>query len=385
AHLRGQPLTWQLDDRGARWCGPAATAPRYRLARLATDPPKPGLVRVGPDTGTTIAGELWLISTAMLGDFLAELPDPMALGRVTLADGSDVVGFGCALDAWHDGADITHHGDWRSYRRRVGPGIPATRPDVVNRRWRRRALVVPGTTVDTTTDVEWLQAARIYVDLRVPAGLAPVTATSPAELTREDLLSMCQIQAFAGTLAVDGVEWTWHRDVDLHPAEPLPDRGRLHLADGLLIETGLGRDYFEDWLPTPTDPASTSLELALRDDSGRDGFLIRVGDRFGYARGRAAGDQPDGDRSLYQSIATAGLDRGRALMDLEISLGTVAGAVWRITSSTLPFRIGDDLSPEIVAGQSVSTAERGHDGTPLRRRWTVRSTVTATTGKDVPR
>jgi allophanate hydrolase len=119
AHLRGQPLTWQLTDRGARWMGTVSTAPMYRLARLNTEPPKPGLVRVGPDEGTAIGGELWLISTAMLGDLLASLPAPMALGRVTLSDGSEVVGFGCAVDAWRDGEDISEYGDWPTYLRHV--------------------------------------------------------------------------------------------------------------------------------------------------------------------------------------------------------------------------------------------------------------------------
>ena len=119
AHLRGQPLAWQLTDRGARWLGPARTAPLYRLAHLQTEPPKPGLVRVGPDEGTAIGGELWLISTAMLGDLLASLPAPMALGRVTLSDGSEVVGFGCAVDAWRDGVDISDYGDWPTYLRHV--------------------------------------------------------------------------------------------------------------------------------------------------------------------------------------------------------------------------------------------------------------------------
>ncbi|MDT5176425.1 MAG: allophanate hydrolase, partial [Mycobacterium sp.] len=114
AHLRGQPLAFQLEERGARWAGPAFTAPVYRLARLDTTPPKPGLVRVA-DGGATIGGELWLVGTSMLGDFLAMLPAPMSLGRVTLADGSEVVGFGCGLDAWEAGEDITHHGDWPTY------------------------------------------------------------------------------------------------------------------------------------------------------------------------------------------------------------------------------------------------------------------------------
>jgi len=122
AHLRGQPLAFQLEDRGARWLGPVSTAPVYRLARLDTTPPKPGLVRVGAEDGATIGGELWLVGTAMLGDFLAALPAPMALGRVTLADGTEVVGFGCALEAWRAGEDITHHGDWPTYLSSVSAG-----------------------------------------------------------------------------------------------------------------------------------------------------------------------------------------------------------------------------------------------------------------------
>lgn len=128
AHLRGQPLAWQLTDRGARWIGPARTAPLYRLAALDTTPPKPGLARVGHQDGTAIGGELWLIGTAMLGDFLAALPAPMSLGAVTLADGTEVVGFGCALQAWREGEDISRHGDWPTYLGYVDAGSPPTSP-----------------------------------------------------------------------------------------------------------------------------------------------------------------------------------------------------------------------------------------------------------------
>ncbi|MGV9802732.1 allophanate hydrolase [Mycobacterium sp. NPDC003449] len=128
AHLKGQPLAWQLTDRGARWTGAVRTAPLYRLARLDTTPPKPGLMRVGPEDGVAIGGELWLVGTAMLGDFLAALPDPMALGRVTLSEGTEVVGFTCTLGAWRDGEDISRHGDWTTYLRYAESVLPATPP-----------------------------------------------------------------------------------------------------------------------------------------------------------------------------------------------------------------------------------------------------------------
>jgi hypothetical protein len=51
AHLRGLPLHHQLADRGARFVRACRTAPCYRLHALDTDPPKPGMVRVGSDDG----------------------------------------------------------------------------------------------------------------------------------------------------------------------------------------------------------------------------------------------------------------------------------------------------------------------------------------------
>ncbi|QIV80511.1 allophanate hydrolase [Mycolicibacterium frederiksbergense] len=368
AHLRGQPLAWQLDDRGARWCGPVRTAPRYRLARLDTDPPKPGLARVAPGDGAAIYGELWLIGTAMLGDFLAALPAPMSLGRATLADGTEVVGFGCTAEAWDAGQDITHHGDWPGYLRRVGRGAEVTRSDLSHRSWRRLAMAVPGAVVDTTTEVQWLQAGELYIDLRTPAGMAEITGRALDELTREDLLALCEQQAFAGRLEDDGAEWTWWREVDLHPADPLPDRGGLHLIDGILVETGIGRDYFEDWAAETHEVSG--LELALHDDTGRPGLLLRVGAHFGYVRGRAAGIAPAPGMSLRDAVACADLESARALLDLEVSLGTVEDDRWLISRSTLPFRVGDDLAPELGSGE-ITVAERDTAGTPVRRRWTV--------------
>ena len=365
AHLRGQPLAWQLDDRGARWIGPARTAPLYRLARLDTEPPKPGLVRVAPGAGTMIAGELWSIGTAMLGDFLAALPAPMSLGRVELADGTEVVGFGCSLQAWESGTDITHHGDWPGYLRRIRPGAAAARSDLMHRCWRRTAIAVPGSAIDTTTDVHWLQAGELYIDLRTPADMPPISGTSLDTLTRDDLVALCRQQAFAGLLTEDDGVWTWHRELDLHPAEHLPDRGRLHLADGVLVETGVGRDYHEDWVAD--HPATDGVELRLRDASGRLGMLLRVGDRFGFVRGRDV--DPDAG-ALADAVATADLEVARSLLDIEVSLGTIGQSGWHITRSTLPFRIGDDLAPDLSTAE-VTTAERDSSGAAIRRRWTV--------------
>jgi allophanate hydrolase len=114
AHLSGQPLNRQLTERGARLLGEARTAAKYRLYALDTVPPKPGVVRVAAD-GASLPGEVWELSPAALGTFLAAIPQPMALGEVELDDGGSVVGFLCEPLALEGARDITATGGWRAY------------------------------------------------------------------------------------------------------------------------------------------------------------------------------------------------------------------------------------------------------------------------------
>ena len=118
AHLRGQPLNGQLDELGARFLREVRTSDAYRLVALDTQPRKPGLVRAGPGAGAPIAGEVWRLSPGALGRMLADLPAPMSLGQVELADGTWVVGFGCTAESGAAGADIT-------VDRRLGGGAAA--------------------------------------------------------------------------------------------------------------------------------------------------------------------------------------------------------------------------------------------------------------------
>ncbi|MFL1430401.1 MULTISPECIES: allophanate hydrolase [unclassified Nocardiopsis] len=114
AHLRGQPLHHQLTGPGARFVEATATAPEYRMVALPTTPPKPGLQRVA-SCGTALACEVWKLSPAALGAFLAALPAPMSLGAVTLADGRTVIGFGCEAAAAEGARDISGYGGWLAY------------------------------------------------------------------------------------------------------------------------------------------------------------------------------------------------------------------------------------------------------------------------------
>lgn len=117
AHLRGQPLNQQLTERDAAFVGEVRTAPAYRLFALPTSPPKPGLLRVGAG-GTSIAAERWRLSLAAFGDFVSNVPSPLAIGTVELDDGSACHGFLCESYAIDGADDITSYGGWVAYLRR---------------------------------------------------------------------------------------------------------------------------------------------------------------------------------------------------------------------------------------------------------------------------
>ena len=114
AHLAGMPLHWQLTSRDARPLGPAFTAPTYRLYAMADSvPPKPALVHAAD--GGAIAIEIYELDIAAFGSFVAEVPAPLAIGTVTLADGSTVKGFVAEPRAIIGAEDITELGGWRAF------------------------------------------------------------------------------------------------------------------------------------------------------------------------------------------------------------------------------------------------------------------------------
>ncbi|MCX4141506.1 allophanate hydrolase [Paraburkholderia sp. SEWSISQ10-3 4] len=119
AHLRGQPLNWQLQEAGARFVTATQTATGYTLYALAnTQPPKPGLVRVTDQQGAPIAVEVWDMPLRSFGKFVADVPAPLGIGSVQLANGLTVKGFICEPSAVSNGSgalDITSFGGWLAY------------------------------------------------------------------------------------------------------------------------------------------------------------------------------------------------------------------------------------------------------------------------------
>lgn len=114
AHLTGMPLNHQLTRRDAVLVEETTTAASYRLYALAnTTPAKPGLVKAS--TGAAIIVELWDIPLARFGEFVAEIPAPLGIGSLELADGRTVKGFICEPSALAEATEITEFGGWRNW------------------------------------------------------------------------------------------------------------------------------------------------------------------------------------------------------------------------------------------------------------------------------
>ncbi|MET0258524.1 MAG: allophanate hydrolase [Methylobacterium sp.] len=116
AHLTGMPLNGELTGLGGRLVRAARTAPFYRLYALpGTVPAKPGLVRDPGFKGPGLAIEVWSLDPAGFGRFVAGIPQPLGIGKLTLDDGSEVSGFVCEPAAVAGALEVTGFGGWRAY------------------------------------------------------------------------------------------------------------------------------------------------------------------------------------------------------------------------------------------------------------------------------
>ncbi len=114
AHLSGLPLNSQLTQRGARLLRRTRTSADYRLYALPGGPPaRPALVRTPHSTAIEV--EVWALPRAAVADFLHQVPAPLGLGKVQLADGSWVTGFICEPCGLDGAVDISAFGGWRAY------------------------------------------------------------------------------------------------------------------------------------------------------------------------------------------------------------------------------------------------------------------------------
>ena len=94
------------------------TSAEYRFYALqGTVPAKPGLVKVSKG-GSAIEVEVWAVPLAAFGNFVANVPAPLAIGSCTLDGGRVVKSFVCEAIGVEGAEDITGLGGWRAYLKR---------------------------------------------------------------------------------------------------------------------------------------------------------------------------------------------------------------------------------------------------------------------------
>jgi allophanate hydrolase len=116
AHMDGMPLNGDLVALGATFMRRTITTRDYRFYALAGGPPRrPGLLRVADGEGAAIEVEVWSLDAAGFGRFVADIPSPLGIGTLRLADGSTPKGFLVEPQGIVGAEDITSYGGWRRY------------------------------------------------------------------------------------------------------------------------------------------------------------------------------------------------------------------------------------------------------------------------------
>ncbi len=236
--------------------------------------------------------------------------------------------------------------------------------------WTRSLIAWPNGERDTTTAVRWLQGSSAYIDLRQPALPDFSHVNGLAALTVEDCLRLAAQEGFSGHFGFDGSFFEWAREIDYQPKPLYSDAGSLHWEGDVLVETGRDIAYIEHWHRDPALAAAPAAALALRcKDSGVKGRLLRVGANFMVARDRML--SLAAEQHLTQCVAgSADVQTARAMVDCEISFGQIEPAGWRITASTLPYRVGEPLDQSFGDG-GIATRDRAADGAVARRYWEI--------------
>jgi isopenicillin N synthase-like dioxygenase len=235
--------------------------------------------------------------------------------------------------------------------------------------WQRLLLAKPGEPVETLIRTSWLQGPALFADLRQPPAIGGrVQASCLAEVQPEDARVIACQEGFAGRFVVSGDVAEWQRAIDFQAPGLLRDRGRLVREGDLLIEHGVEASYIEYWqressaVHTPNAAASF-----VSESDGREVYLIQHGGHFAYARDRARPLPRGGDLSALLCDTNAA--EAQALIDCEISFGTVTSEGWRIDRSTLPWREGALLvEPQAaIVGGRLAVADVDAKGLPIER------------------
>jgi len=110
--MRGLELNLNLLAVGATFIRETATEPAYRLWTI--NDRHPAMVRVKTG-GVAVAVEVWAVPPAGLATILLKEPPGLSIGKVKLADGSEVLGVLGEPILCEGQKEITSFGGWRAY------------------------------------------------------------------------------------------------------------------------------------------------------------------------------------------------------------------------------------------------------------------------------
>lgn len=111
--MRGLKLNDNLVQAGAIFVRDDATAPCYRLWSI--DDRHPAMIRTTDGTGTSVLLEVWDIPLVGLAGVLAKEPAGLAIGKVLLADGTEMLGVLGEPFLVEGQREITEFAGWRAY------------------------------------------------------------------------------------------------------------------------------------------------------------------------------------------------------------------------------------------------------------------------------
>jgi len=110
--MRGLELNPNLLKVNATFVRDAVTEPAYRLWTIADR--HPAMVRVSSG-GVSVAVEVWSVPAAGLGSILLNEPPGLSIGKVKLADGSQVLGVLGEPILCEGQKEISEYGGWKNY------------------------------------------------------------------------------------------------------------------------------------------------------------------------------------------------------------------------------------------------------------------------------
>jgi hypothetical protein len=110
--MRGLELNPNMLAAGAVFLREAETLPSYRIYSI--NDRHPGMVRVA-EGGVSVPVEVWGVPRAGLGSILLAEPPGLSIGKVSLTDGTEVLGVLAEPILCEGQREITEWKGWRAY------------------------------------------------------------------------------------------------------------------------------------------------------------------------------------------------------------------------------------------------------------------------------